>query len=76
MKKYIDDDGSGIFPKQKDRIIYNAKYQEIYGNMHHVLSASNLQYTRVQRVYLERNKKATCLVYLQYSTYCDAEGSP
>ena len=31
-KKDRDDDGSGIFPKQKDRNIYNTKYQKNYSN--------------------------------------------
>ena len=28
----IDDDGSSIFPYQKERNIYNTKYKETYGN--------------------------------------------
>ena len=36
-KKYMDDDGSGIFPKQKVVKIYNAKYQNIYYNLYYVL---------------------------------------
>ena len=37
-KKYIDYDGSGIFQKQKDRKLYNAKYQNTCGNKCHVVS--------------------------------------
>ena len=36
-KKYIDDDGSGIFPKQKVENIYNEKYQTTYYNQNYVL---------------------------------------
>ena len=32
MKKYIDDDGSGIFPKQMVRNIYIAKCHGTYAN--------------------------------------------
>ena len=38
IKIYIDDYESGIFPKQKDRKLYNTKYQETYVNRCHVLS--------------------------------------
>ena len=34
--KYMDDDGSGIFP-QKVRKLYNEKYQKIYYNQYYVL---------------------------------------
>ena len=37
-RKYIDDDGSGIFPKTKDRNIYTKKYQETYRNRSYVVS--------------------------------------
>ena len=36
-KKYIDDDGSGVFPKQKVIKRYNAKYQKTYSNWYYVL---------------------------------------
>ena len=36
-KKYIDDYGSGVFPKQKVRKLYNTKYQKTSSNWHYVL---------------------------------------
>ena len=36
-KKYIHDDGSGIFSKQKVRKKYNEKYQKSDSNRYHVL---------------------------------------
>ena len=33
----MDDDGSGIFPKQRVRNIYNAKYQKTYSDRYYVL---------------------------------------
>ena len=54
-KKYIDDNGSRIFPKQNIRNIYNAKYQETYSNQYYVLKINYIKYTRI---YLDafRNK--------------------
>ena len=34
---YMDYDGSGVFPKQKVRKLYNAKYQNTYSNQYYVL---------------------------------------
>ena len=31
-KKYMDDDGSSVLPKQTDRKFYNARYQKTYLN--------------------------------------------
>ena len=36
-KKYIVDDGNVIFPKHKERKLYNTKYQETNGNRRYVL---------------------------------------
>ena len=33
----MDDYGSGIFPKQEVRKLYNAKYQKTYFNQYYVL---------------------------------------
>ena len=74
-RKNIDDDGSGIFLKQKYRKFYNTKYQEKCGNRHHVLSAPYIKYARIRRVYSGRKRKATGYVYIQGSPYLDAEGS-
>ena len=35
--KYIDDDRGGVFPKQKVRKLYNARYQKTYSNLYFVL---------------------------------------
>ena len=37
-KKYINDDGSGLFPKQKFRKEYNEQYQKNYSNQYYVLN--------------------------------------
>ena len=50
-EKKIDDDGSGVFPKHKDRKLYNAKYQETYGNRRNVLSTLNIKDAGICRVY-------------------------
>ena len=36
INKYIDDDGSGVFLKQKVRKRYNARYQKTYSNQYYV----------------------------------------
>ena len=36
-KKDIDDNGSGVFPKQKVINLYNAKYQKTYSNLYYVV---------------------------------------
>ena len=66
-KKYIDDNGSGIFPKQNVRKLYNEKYHYTYGNRNYVVSAPYIRHTRIQRVYPGRKLKATCFIYLQGS---------
>ena len=50
-KIYIDNDGSDIFLKQKDKKLYNEKYQEKYGNKRHVVSTAYLKDARICRVY-------------------------
>ena len=53
-KKYIDDDGSGIFPKQRVRLIYNDKYQKTYYNRNYVLDRDYIKNTRIRRVHSGR----------------------
>ena len=74
-EKYIDDDGSDIFPKQKDRKLYNTKYHETYGNIRHVLSEPYIKDAIIRGVYSGRKQTAMGFVYLQGSPYPDAEGS-
>ena len=73
--KYIDDDRSGIFPKQKIRQLYNAKYQKKYYKKHYVLDRYYIKDTRKRRVHSGRKQKATGFVYLKGSPYRDDEGS-
>ena len=53
-EKDIHDDGSGIFPKQKVRNIYNAKYHATYANPNFVLKRYYIKDTRIHWVYLGR----------------------
>ena len=71
----IDDDGSGIITKQKDRKLYNQKYHETYGNKHNVVSAPCIKDAIIHQVYSGRKRKVTCFVYIQVSPYRDGEGS-
>ena len=74
-RKYIDYDGTGIFSKQKVRNIFNEKYKDTYGNRDDIVSSPYIKDTRMRRVYPGRKRKATGFVYLQGSSYRDAEGS-
>ena len=74
--KNIDDDESSVFPKQRDRNPYNAKYQVAYGDILHVLSTPNITDARIRRVYSRIKRKSTGFVYTQGSPYHDAEGYP
>ena len=53
-KKYIDDYGSVVFPKQNIRKIYNAKYQNTYSNRYYILKNEYIKYTRIHWTYLGR----------------------
>ena len=64
-EKYINDDGSGIFPKQKVGNIYNAKYLDTYGNRSYIASTPYIKYTRILRVYSGRKQKATGFAYFK-----------
>ena len=72
-KKYIDDNGSGIFPKQKVKLFYNARYQEEYSNQNYVLDRDYIKDTRIHWVHSGRKRKATGFVYLKGSPYRDTE---
>ena len=74
-KKYIDDDGSGVFPKQKDRKLYNSKHQKTYPNRYYVLKNDYIKDTRICWTCSEIKRRATGYVYLYGSPYRDAEGS-
>ena len=56
-EKYIDNDESGIFPKQRDIKLYNTEYQDTYGNICHVLSKLYIKYSRILKgLFREKNK--------------------
>ena len=74
-KNYIDDDGGGIFPKQKVRKLYNAKYQKTYSNRYYVMLNDLIKDTRIRQTYSGRKLRATGFMYLKGSPYRDAEGS-
>ena len=75
QKKYIDGDGSSIFPKQNVEKLYSEKYPDAYVNRSSVVSAPFIKDTRIWSVHSGRKLEATGFVYLQGSPYCDAEGS-
>ena len=74
-KKYIDNDGIGVPPKQKDIKFYNEKYQDTYGNRRHVIYKPKTKDTRMRRVHSGRKRKATGFVHLQGLPYSDSKGS-
>ena len=73
-EKYIDDDGSGVLPKQEVGKMYNSKYQLTYSNRYYVMKNDYIKDTRIPRTYSWRKRKATCYVYITGSPYRDAEG--
>ena len=74
-KKYIDDDGGVVFPKQKVRNIYNEKYQKTYSNLYYVLKYDYIKDKRISRTYSGRKQRSIGYVCLKISRYCDAKGS-
>ena len=65
-------DGSGVFPKQKVRNVYNAKNQNIYSNQYYVLKNYYIKDTIICRTYSGRKRRATCYFYLNGSPYRNA----
>ena len=63
-KIYIDDDGSGVFPKQEVRKKYNSKYQLTYSNRSYVMKHEYIKDTRIRRTYSGRKRKATGYIYI------------
>ena len=63
----MDDDGSGVFPKQKIRKLYNEKYHETYSNIYYVLKNDYLKDTRIRRTYPGIKLRETGYVYLKSS---------
>ena len=74
-KIYIDEDGSGFFPKQEVRKNYNSKYQLTYSNPYYVIKNDYIKDTRIRRTYSGRKRKAKGYVLLTGSPYRDSEGS-
>ena len=58
-KKYLDNDRSDVFPKQKFRKLYNEKYQKNYSNQYYVLKHDHIKDTRIRRTYSGRKRRAT-----------------
>ena len=73
-EKYIDDDGSGVFPKQEVRKKYNSKYQLTYSNQYYVMKNDYIKDTRIRPTYSGIKRKATGYVLRTGSPYRDAEG--
>ena len=74
-KKYIDNDGSGIFSKWNVRQLYNAEYLKTYLNRRSVHERDYIKDTRIGWVHSGRKRKATGFVYLKGPPYHDAERS-
>ena len=70
----MDDDRIVVFPKQKVRNIYNAKYQKTYSNQYYVLKHDFIKDTRICWTYPIIKQRATGCLYLKGSPYRDAEG--
>ena len=75
-KKYINDEGGGVFPKQKVRNKYNSRYQLTYSKRYFVIKNDFIKDTRTSWTYSERKINATSYVLITGSPYRDAERSP
>ena len=71
---YIDDDGSGVFPKQNVRKIHNSKYQLTNSNRYYVIKNDHIKDTRIRQTYSRIKQRETGYVYITGSPYRDAEG--
>ena len=63
-KIYIDNDGSGVFPKKQVRKKYNSKYRLTYSNCYCVMKNDSIKDTRICRIYSGRKRKATGYVLI------------
>ena len=52
--KYIEDDGSGVIPKQLVRNKYNSRYQQNYSNQYYILKNNYIKDTRIRQTYSGR----------------------
>ena len=75
-KKYINDEGGGVFSKQKVRNKYNSRYQLTHSKRYFVIKNDFIKDTRTSWTYSERKINATSYVLITGSPYCDAEGYP
>ena len=73
-KKYIYDDESHIFIKQKVGNFYSAKYQKIYYNRYYIIKSWYMKDTRIRQTYWRGNRRETGFLYLKGLPYRDAEG--
>ena len=60
----MNDDGSGVFPKQDVRNRYHSTYQLTYSNRYYVMKNDYIKYTRIRQTYSGRKRKATGYVLL------------
>ena len=74
--KYIDDDGSGVLPKQLVRKKYNSKDEKTHSNHYYVLKNDYIKDRRMRRKYSGIKRKATGYVLITGSPYRDAKGYP
>ena len=54
--KYIDDDGSDVFPKQKVRKMYNSKYQLTYSNQYYAIKNDYKRYKNTSDIFRKKTK--------------------
>ena len=73
-RKYIDDDGSGVFYKQEVRNKYKSKYKLTYSNWYYVMKTDYIKDTIIRRTYSGIKLKEIGYVLITVSPYRDAEG--
>ena len=64
----------GVVFNEKNRKLYNVKYQKNDSYRYYVLKNENIKDTRTRRTYWGRKWRETGYVYLKVSSYSDAEG--
>ena len=74
-KIYIDDDGSGVSPKQEVRKKYNSKYQLTYSNRYYVMKNDFIKDTRIRQTCSGIKQREKGYVYITGLPYRDAEVS-
>ena len=57
IRKYIDDDRGGVFPKQQVKKNFISKYQLTYSNRYYVMKNFYIKDTRIHRTYSGKKKR-------------------